>query len=138
MHRGSRVIDLSHITAAVVIGEGAFISTGVLTMNDDSFAGNNPVGDRKLNAPIIGENASIGGGAILLPGVNIGDRAVVAAGSIVTKSVERDTTVMGVAAKRKYPAPIDEGLHNLRTAGYRPHDGDELVETPRYGDEDAG
>ena len=103
----SRVIDLSHITAGVIIGEGAFVSTGVLTMNDDSFNGNNAEGDSTLNAPKIGAGASVGGGAVLLPGVNVGNGAVVAAGSIVTKDVAAGTTVMGVAAKRRYLQPND-------------------------------
>ena len=104
----SRVIDLSHITAGVVIGQGAFVSTGVLTMNDNSFAGNNSAGDAELNAPKIGPGASIGGGAILLPGVVIGEGAVVAAGAVVTKDVLSYTTVMGVPAKRRYEQPVDE------------------------------
>lgn len=141
MGKGSRVIDLSHITAGVVIGEGAFVSTGVLTMNDDSFAGNNEKGEKALKPPIIGPFASVGGGAILLPGVEVGIRAVVAAGSTVTKNVDPDTVVMGVAAKRRYPSPVNENLRALGTTGYRPHDGDELVETPRPshygGDDDA-
>ena len=104
----SRVIDLSHITAGVLIGENAFVSTGVLTMNDDSFNGNNAEGDTTLNAPQIGAGASVGGGAVLLPGVIVGHSAVVAAGAIVTKDVEAGTTVMGVAAKRRYLQPIPE------------------------------
>lgn len=146
MYAESRVIDLSHITAGVVIGAGAFVSTGVLTMNDDSFAGNNATGEKRLNPPSIGSHASIGGGATLLPGVNIGEDAVVAAGSIVTKNVEPGTLVMGVAAKRRYLSPTDEGLKNpvvdlllqLQSTGYRPHDGDALTPTKRsYEQEDV-
>lgn len=99
----SRVVDLSHITAGVIIGEGAFVSTGVLTMNDDSFAGNNVEGDTTLRPPRIGPLASIGGGAILLPGVNVSEGAVVAAGAVVTKDVPPYTVVMGVPAKMRDP-----------------------------------
>ena len=102
---GSRVIDLSHITAGVEIGAGAFVSTGVLTMNDNSFAGNNGDGESTLRPPFIGDNASIGGGAILLPGVRIGKHAVVAAGAVVTRDVEEGSTVAGIPAKRMYPRP---------------------------------
>ena len=42
----------------------------------------------------------IGGGAIILPGVEIGDRCVVAAGAVVTKNLPADSLVGG------YPAPI--------------------------------
>ncbi|WP_068547069.1 sugar O-acetyltransferase [Thalassotalea crassostreae] len=41
----------------------------------------------------------IGGGAIILPGVTIGENAIVGAGSVVTKDVEKNTTVAGSPAK---------------------------------------
>lgn len=47
----------------------------------------------------IGKNVWIGGGAILLPGVNVGDDAIIAAGAVVTKNVPPGTTVAGVPAK---------------------------------------
>lgn len=47
----------------------------------------------------IGDDVWIGGGAIVLPGVNIGNRVVVAAGAVVTKDVEDDVVVAGVPAK---------------------------------------
>ena len=47
----------------------------------------------------IGKRAWIGAGATILPGVTIGDNAVVGAGSIVTKDVEPNTMVAGNPAK---------------------------------------
>ncbi|MEC8457484.1 MAG: DapH/DapD/GlmU-related protein, partial [Pseudomonadota bacterium] len=41
----------------------------------------------------------IGGGAIVLAGVSIGDRAVVGAGSVVTRDVPADVVVVGNPAK---------------------------------------
>ncbi len=117
MLRGARVIDLSHITAGVFIGEDAFVSTGVLTMNDNAFNGNNPQGDPILRAPVIGHRASVGGGAILLPGTNIGNDAVVGAGAVVTKDVPEGKTVVGIPAKIRYPKPVNEGLHDLSYDG---------------------
>ncbi len=94
MGKNSRVIDLSHITADVHIGDNVFISTGVLTMNDNSM---NKGGS--LAPPFICDGAMIGGGAILLPGVDIGTEAIVAAGAVVTKNVEHETRVQGVPAR---------------------------------------
>ncbi|MDR4938368.1 DapH/DapD/GlmU-related protein [Rossellomorea marisflavi] len=47
----------------------------------------------------IGKSVWIGSGATILPGVTIGDRAVVAAGAVVTKDVPERTVVAGVPAK---------------------------------------
>ena len=48
---------------------------------------------------IIGANAWVAGWSIILPGVNVGEGAVVGAGSVVTKDVEPYTLVAGVPAK---------------------------------------
>ncbi|KAI9295201.1 trimeric LpxA-like protein [Neoconidiobolus thromboides FSU 785] len=47
----------------------------------------------------IGNNVWIGGGAIILPGVTIGDGSTVAAGAVVTKDVPKDVVVGGSPAK---------------------------------------
>jgi maltose O-acetyltransferase len=47
----------------------------------------------------IGNNVWIGGGAIICPGVNIGDGAVIAAGAVVTKSVPSNVVVGGNPAR---------------------------------------
>jgi maltose O-acetyltransferase len=48
---------------------------------------------------LIEDNVWIGGGAILLPGVNIGRNAVVGAGAVVTRSVPANTVVTGNPAR---------------------------------------
>ena len=52
----------------------------------------------------IGEHVWIGGGAIVLPGVSIGDGAVIGAGSVVTRDVPAGATVMGNPARQLRPA----------------------------------
>jgi maltose O-acetyltransferase len=47
----------------------------------------------------IGANVWIGGGAIILPGVNVGDDALVGAGAVVTRDVPPGATVVGNPAK---------------------------------------
>ena len=49
---------------------------------------------------VIGENVWIGYDSTILKGVNIGDGAIVAAGSIVTKDVKSNTLVGGIPAKK--------------------------------------
>jgi maltose O-acetyltransferase len=58
----------------------------------------------------IGKNVWIGGGAILLPGITIGDDAIIGAGSVVTRDVAPGTTVAGnparpVQSKQDSPDP---------------------------------
>jgi maltose O-acetyltransferase len=48
---------------------------------------------------VIGRNVWIGGGALIMPGVTIGDDALIGAGSVVTKDVPAGATVMGNPAR---------------------------------------
>jgi UDP-3-O-[3-hydroxymyristoyl] glucosamine N-acyltransferase len=115
--RRVKIVDLSHITFDCVIGDESFISVGVYTMNDNSMQrGGDVVG------PKIGKRVRIGGGALLLPGVEIGDDAVVGAGSVVTHNVAAEEKVMGIPARapsvKKYPEHgfggfSDEDLHRM-------------------------
>ncbi|WNC72338.1 sugar O-acetyltransferase [Thalassotalea psychrophila] len=47
----------------------------------------------------IGADVWIGGGAIILPGVTVGDRSIIGAGSVVTKDIPADVSVAGNPAK---------------------------------------
>ena len=58
-----------------------------------------------LVGPVVGANAKIGANATLLPGVRIGDSALVGAGSVVTKDVDARTIVAGNPAE--FLRPID-------------------------------
>jgi maltose O-acetyltransferase len=49
----------------------------------------------------IGRNVWIGGGAIILPGISVGDDAVIGAGSVVTKDVAPGATVVGNPARAR-------------------------------------
>jgi maltose O-acetyltransferase len=48
---------------------------------------------------VIEDNVWIGGAAILLPGVRVGQNAVVGAGAVVTRDVPADTVVAGNPAR---------------------------------------
>ena len=87
---------------AVTIGDGAQIGPAV-----GIYAADHPRDPRlradglELGRPVhIGRNSWIGGGAIILPGVTIGDDAVVGAGSVVTRDVPPGATVAGNPARR--------------------------------------
>lgn len=76
----------------ITIGEGTTISYRVIIVaHDDS-------GQGYVNPVTIGKRVYIGVGAIVLPGVRIGDDSIVGAGSVVTKDVPQGVTVAGCPA----------------------------------------
>ena len=83
----------------IYIGEGTFIGHNVIlaTLNHDM----NPYKRADIHPkPIhIGKRVWIGSGAIVLPGVTIGDNSVIGAGSVVTKDVPEDCVYGGNPAK---------------------------------------
>lgn len=95
INSGCRFQDQGGIT----IGDGVLIGHNVVlaTLNHD-------INPRKRStmypAPIaIGKNVWIGANATVVPGVSIGDGAVIAAGAVVTKDVPANVIVGGVPAK---------------------------------------
>lgn len=90
----------------IIIDDGAMIAANVQLISN-----NHDLYERQIITckPIrIGRNAWIGAGATILPGVTIGDNAVVGAASVVTKDVGADTVVAGNPAKLiKHIAPLN-------------------------------
>lgn len=85
----------SHVTISngCKIGNNVFIGPNSSLLNDKY-----PV-KKPLTPVVIKDNAIVGGGATVLPGVVVGESSVVAAGSVVTKDVPPQTVVMGVPAE---------------------------------------
>ena len=101
----------AYITAYSTLEEHVFIAPCVVTTNDD-FMGRTERRRELVKGPIIRRGARIGGGAILLPGVEIGEEAFVGAGAVVTKAVEPRMLVVGNPARVLRPVPEDELLEN--------------------------
>jgi maltose O-acetyltransferase len=86
---------------AVTIGDRTQIGPGVqiLTADHPRLPVDRVTG-LEFGRPVrIGRNVWIGGGAIILPGVTIGDEALVGAGSVVTRDVAPGVTVVGNPAR---------------------------------------
>lgn len=90
------------VSTSVVIGKHCLIAPGVyITDHNHDVSARGPMFEAPcIHGPVsIGDNVWIGARAIILPGVTIESGAVVAAGSVVTRSVPRDTIVAGVPAR---------------------------------------
>jgi maltose O-acetyltransferase len=102
LNYGCMVLDV----VAVEIGDLTQIGPGVQILTPDHPRG--PAERRsglEFGRPIrIGANVWIGGGAIILPGVTVGDDAIIGAGAVVTKDVAPGATVGGNPAR-----PIGRG-----------------------------
>jgi acetyltransferase-like isoleucine patch superfamily enzyme len=99
----------SYITAYSTLEERVFVAPRVVTTNDNLMGRT----DRRhaLRAgPTIRRGARIGGGAILCPGVEIGEEAFVGAGAVVTKDVPPRVVVVGNPAHVLRDVPADELL----------------------------
>jgi acetyltransferase-like isoleucine patch superfamily enzyme len=84
------------IPEGVTIGNYVFIGPHVCFTNDKypkSF------GDWEKQYTVVEDLVSVGAGAVICPGVTLGRGCMVAAGSVVTKNVERNTLVAGNPAK---------------------------------------
>lgn len=94
-----RIIQGAHIGGMARIGNGTFIAPGVVMSNMRHIDIDNQIFDpSQAQAPIIGERVMIGTGANLVAGINIGDRAVIASGAIVTKDVPAGMMAKGCPA----------------------------------------
>lgn len=97
LNYGCILLDVCEIR----IGDGAEIGPGVqiLTADHPRDPALRAEG-REMGRPItLGRHVWIGGGAILLPGVSVGDGAVIGAGSVVTRDVAAGVTVAGNPAR---------------------------------------
>ena len=96
--RKSKSMHLTYLGDAT-IGSGTNIGAGTVTCNYDG---------KQKHPTIIGDNVKIGSDTMLVAPVSVGDGAVTAAGSVVTKDVPDNTLVAGV------PASVKKKLKNER------------------------
>jgi UDP-2-acetamido-3-amino-2,3-dideoxy-glucuronate N-acetyltransferase len=87
----------AYITAWSLLEDDVFVAPGVVLTNDPT-AGRRRKGE-ELRGAVLRRACRIGGGAVLLPGVEVGEEAFVAAGAVVTRDVPPRAIVMGVPAR---------------------------------------
>ncbi len=104
---GARCKIQSHtfICEGVTIEDEVFVGHNVNFLNDRWPAAVNDDGSRKsagdwrLEPTLVKRRAAIGTGAIVLPGVTVGEGAVVGAGAVVTKDVPPGAVIAGNPAQ---------------------------------------
>jgi len=108
---GTRIQAEAYITAYSTLEEDVFIAPCVVTTNDN-FMGRTEKRKSLMKGPTIRRGARVGGGAILLPGVEVGEEAFVGAGAVVTKDVPPRKLVVGSPAKVLRDVADDELREN--------------------------
>jgi acetyltransferase-like isoleucine patch superfamily enzyme len=89
--------SLVYIPTDTTIGNGVFIGPNSVLTNDRYP----PLRSGRLQGPTISDNAAVGANVTILPGVHIGEGALIAAGAIVTRNVPPYKLAIGSPAKIK-------------------------------------
>jgi acetyltransferase-like isoleucine patch superfamily enzyme len=107
-----RVQTSVYLTAFSVVEDDVFVGPCAMTTNDDAM------GRVAKGAPLRGATlrraCRIGGGAVLVPGVEIGEEAFVAAGAVVTRDVAPRAVVIGVPARVVREVPDEDLIERWR------------------------
>jgi acetyltransferase-like isoleucine patch superfamily enzyme len=108
---GTRIQAGAYVTAYSTLEEDVFIAPCVVTTNDN-YMGRTEKRREQMRGPTIRRSARIGGGAILCPGIEIGEEAFVGAGAVVTRDVPPRAVVVGSPARVLRDVHADELREN--------------------------
>ena len=99
----------AYVTAYSILENDVFIAPCVVTTNDN-FMGRTEQRHALRKGPTIRRGARIGGGAVLLPGIEVGEEAFVGAGAVVVRNVPPRALVVGNPARQIRDVPDEELL----------------------------
>jgi acetyltransferase-like isoleucine patch superfamily enzyme len=110
--RRASVQTRCYLARGSLIEDDAFLGPGVTLANDDTM-GRHPPGEA-LVGPALRRACRVGAGAVIRPGVEVGEEAFVAAGAVVVADVPRRSIVMGVPARVVREVPNEDLLEHWR------------------------
>jgi acetyltransferase-like isoleucine patch superfamily enzyme len=87
-----------YVTAFTAIEDDVFVAPGVTTTNDNTMGRHDD--SMELRGPTLRRACRVGGGAVLCPGVEIGEEAFIAAGAVVIDDVPARAVMAGVPARK--------------------------------------
>src|SRR5437763_5104650 len=105
----TKIQALAYVTAYTTIEEDVFIAPCVVTTNDN-YMGRTEKRHAERKGPTIRRGARIVGGAVLCPGIEIGEEAFVGAGAVVVADVPAGAVVVGNPARKIRDVPDEERL----------------------------
>ncbi|MGA2925610.1 MAG: DapH/DapD/GlmU-related protein [Solirubrobacteraceae bacterium] len=86
-----------YLTAKSIVEDDVFLAPGVLTTNDNTMARHSR--EDPLRGAVLRRACRIGAGAVLVPGVVIGEEALIGAGAVVTGDIGAREVAIGVPAR---------------------------------------
>jgi acetyltransferase-like isoleucine patch superfamily enzyme len=125
--RRCKIETNAYITAISVIGDDCFIAPEV-TFTNDNYLGRTEERKKHFRGVTLKRGARIGANATVLPGITIGEDALLAAGSVLTKDIPPATVYLGVPARYFGDVPEEQLLVHQQS----------YIEDNRYKAEEGG
>jgi acetyltransferase-like isoleucine patch superfamily enzyme len=105
----TRIQANAYVTAYSLLEDDVFIAPCVITTNDN-FMGRTEKRLELMKGPTIRRGARVGGGSVLLPGIEIGEEAFIGAGAVVLRDVPPRAVMVGSPARQIREVPDEELL----------------------------
>ena len=107
-----RVQTNVYLAAHTLVEDDVFLGPGATTTNDDTMSRHGR--ESPLRGARLRRACRVGAGAVLTPGIEVGEEAFVAAGAVVTRDVPARAVVMGVPARVVRQVPEEDLLERWR------------------------